>query len=82
MASRITIVDTVSSTVATGFLPPRPGTTELTAIDAEVVELALLLPRWQALALENAAHQRGLSAGQMLRKLIGSSLNSMNPTVN
>lgn len=81
MASRKTEVDTVSSTVATGFLPPRPGTTELTAIDAEIVELALLLPRWQALALENAAHQRGLTAGQMLRKLIGNSLTQMTPAV-
>ncbi|WP_157369602.1 hypothetical protein [Zavarzinella formosa] len=74
-------MDTASSIVATGFLPPRPGASEITAIDNEVVELALLLPRWQALALENAAHQRGLTAAQMLRKLIGNSLNNMSPTV-
>ena len=77
----MTEVDTASSTVAAGFLPPRPGITELTTLDAEIVELALLLPRWQALALENAAHLRGLTAGQMLRRLIGNSLNTMSPTV-
>ena len=69
-------MDTASPMTA-GYYPPQPGaTTEFTAIDREVVELALLLPRWQAVALENAAHQRGLTAGQMLRKLIGNSLGS------
>jgi hypothetical protein len=43
----------------------------MTPLDSEVVELNLLLPRWQAEALEEAAHDRGLTAGQMLRKLIG-----------
>ena len=62
------------SPVAAGFLAPRPGTREITPLDHEVVELALLLPRWQAEALEQAAHARGLTAGQMLRKLIGASL--------
>ncbi|HJZ93431.1 MAG TPA: hypothetical protein VKE40_21315 [Gemmataceae bacterium] len=66
-------MDTVSP-VASGFLAPRPGVRELTAFDSEVVELALLLPRWQAAALEQAAYQRGLTTGQMLRKLIGASL--------
>jgi len=62
------------SPVSSGFLAPQPGTLEITPIDNEVVELALLLPRWQAAALEDAAHQRGLTTGQMLRKLIGASL--------
>jgi len=66
-------VDTVSP-VSSGFLAPRPGVREITPFDNEVVELSLLLPRWQAEALEQAAHQRGLTAGQMLRKLIGASL--------
>lgn len=39
--------------------------------DQEVVELPLLLPRWQALELEDAARRRGLTTGQMLRRLIG-----------
>jgi hypothetical protein len=39
-------------------------------IEAEVVELGLLLPRGQALALEAAAHRRGLTTGQLLRHLL------------
>jgi hypothetical protein len=65
--------------VASGFLAPRGAVGELTPVDTEVVELALLLPRWQAAALEDAAHQRGISAGQMLRKMIVSTLNLKRP---
>jgi hypothetical protein len=39
-----------------------------------VVELSLLLPQWQAEALEVAANDRGLTAGQMLRRVINSYL--------
>jgi hypothetical protein len=67
------------SPVSSGFLAPQPGTREITPIDNEVVELALLLPRWQAAALEDAAHQRGLTTGQMLRKIIGASLKGERP---
>lgn len=70
---------TIESPVAAGFLAPRGPTREITAVDDEVVELALLLPRWQAAALEEAAHHRGLTAGQMLRKLIGKGLRDMDP---
>jgi hypothetical protein len=70
---------TIDSPVSSGFLAPQPGTREFTALDNEVVELALLLPRWQAAALEQAAHERGLTAGQMLRKLIGMSLKAESP---
>jgi hypothetical protein len=66
------------SPVAAGFLTPRPGTREITPIDHEVVELALLLPRWQAEALEDAAHARGLTAGQLLRKLVATGLRDTN----
>lgn len=68
-----------TSPVTSGLLAPRPGTREITSIDAEVVELALLLPRWQAEALEEAAYKRGLTAGQMLRKLIAVWLKSVEP---
>ncbi|HKA06382.1 MAG TPA: hypothetical protein VKD71_03935 [Gemmataceae bacterium] len=68
------IVVITESPVSSGFLAPQPGTREITPIDHEVVELALLLPRWQAEALEDAAHRRGLTTGQMLRRMIGSSL--------
>ncbi|MBX9584577.1 MAG: hypothetical protein K2X87_30105 [Gemmataceae bacterium] len=38
--------------------------------DQEVVELPLLLPRWQAVELEAAAQRRGMTTGQMLRRVI------------
>jgi hypothetical protein len=65
--------------VTAGFLAPRLGGREITPIDDEVVELALLLPRWQAEALEAAAHARGLTAGQMLRKVVGKTLREAGP---
>ena len=63
-----------SNRIASAFPSPRPGVSELTALDADIVELALLLPRWQASALENVAYSRGITVGQMLRKLITSTL--------
>jgi hypothetical protein len=39
--------------------------------EPEIVEMALLLPGWQASALETVARSQGLTAGQMLRRLIG-----------
>lgn len=36
----------------------------------EMVELDLCLPGWQVAALEEAAHQRGMTAGQLLRGVI------------
>lgn len=38
--------------------------------DNEVVELQLLLPLWQAEAVEAAARRRGMTTGQMLRRVI------------
>lgn len=66
------------SPVAIGFPTPTFGTPEMTPIDKDVVELAILLPRWQAAALENAAHQQGISTAQMLRKLINSTIRNSN----
>ena len=62
-----------------GYFATRLGANELTPLDSEVVQMALLLPRWQATVLENAAHERGLSAGQMLRKLISVCLDNAAP---
>ena len=42
--------------------------------DQEVVELHLLLPRYQADELEAVAHRRGMTTGQMLRRVIGEML--------
>lgn len=49
----------------------------MTPVDNEIVELALLVPRWQAEALEEAAHDRGISTGQMLRRMIGNGLKGL-----
>jgi hypothetical protein len=51
-------------------------TSDVTRQDQEVVELPLLLPRWQALELENAARRRGMTTGQMIRRVIGDLLAS------
>ena len=67
------------SPVAAGFLGPRVGPAPTPHLDDEVVELPLLLPRWQAEALEEAAHIRGLTAGQMMRKLLGKGLREIDP---
>jgi hypothetical protein len=47
--------------------------------DGEVVELALCLPGWQVECLEAAAHQRGLTAGQFLRRVIHDALDCVAP---
>jgi hypothetical protein len=44
--------------------------------DHEVIELPLLLPRWQAMELEAAASRRGMTTGQMIRRVIGEMLAS------
>jgi hypothetical protein len=43
---------------------PDPDTTP------DVAEISLLLPGWQLTILESAAHERGLTSGQMVRRLI------------
>jgi hypothetical protein len=54
-----------------------PAVTSLTAEPTapwpapEVVELALLLPRWQIEALEEAARDRGVTVGTMIRRFLG-----------
>jgi hypothetical protein len=52
------------------------GSPSATRSDQEVVELALLLPLWQAMQLEAAASRRGMTTGQMLRRVIGELLAS------
>ncbi len=44
------------------FLPELP--------ESDVIEVPLLLPGWQMSALEHAAHNRGLTAGEMVRHLL------------
>jgi hypothetical protein len=40
------------------------------AQDADIVEIPLLLPGWQVSALEKEAHQRGLTAAEMVRGVL------------
>jgi hypothetical protein len=48
-----------------------PPLADPTRLDHEVVEVQLLLPRWQALAVEEEARQRGMTTGQMIRRVLG-----------
>jgi hypothetical protein len=60
-------------TVTTGAAPlvvEPPFAGNPPRLDQEVIELPLLLPRWQAQALEAAARRRGMTTGQMLRRVI------------
>ncbi|OWK37876.1 hypothetical protein [Fimbriiglobus ruber] len=54
---------------------PEPSVSEFAPHDharssQEVVEVQLLLPMWQASALEAEARARGKTTGQLLRKMI------------
>lgn len=53
---------------------------DISALDAEMTEMALLLPRWQALALQNAAKKRGMTTAQMLRRMIGAMVGAQPPS--
>jgi hypothetical protein len=46
-------------------------------LEEEVVELPILLPGWQASFLETLAHQRGLTAGAMVRHLLNDFLTTL-----
>jgi len=48
-------------------------------LDAGMTELVLLLPDWQVVELEHAAHLRGLTAAQMTRRLIRDFLSRPRP---
>jgi len=45
-----------------------PGQTQ--CLDDQVAELVLLLPSWEALALDEVARTRGMTGGQLARCLI------------
>jgi hypothetical protein len=42
----------------------------LVPLDGEVTELSLLVPAWQAAALEKVAGSQGISAGQLVRSIL------------
>jgi hypothetical protein len=49
--------------------------------EAEVMELSLLLPRWQVFALDDLARSRGQNIGQLMHRLIGDLLNDVSAQV-
>lgn len=63
--------DMTLATMASPTFATMPGSGDVARSDMEVVELPLLLPRWQAQALEAAATRRGMTTGQILRRVIG-----------
>jgi hypothetical protein len=46
----------------------------------EIVEVSLLLPGWQVTALESAAHDRGLTAAELVRALLRDFLTEHGPS--
>ena len=40
------------------------------AAEFDVIELPILLPEWQLNALETAARDRGMTIGQLIRRLL------------
>ena len=68
------VSNTTSRTGATVPMMFDLMSSDVTRQDQEVVELPLLLPRWQAVELEAAARRRGMTTGQMIRRVIGDML--------
>ena len=46
------------------------------SLDAEVAELSVLVPSWQAAAIEKVAGIKGISAGQLVRSILQQVINS------
>jgi hypothetical protein len=44
---------------------------DLPPLNGDVVEISLFLPGWQASRLEREAANQGLTAAQMMRRLLG-----------
>jgi hypothetical protein len=49
--------------------------------ESEILELSLLLPRWQVFALDDLARSRGQNIGQLMRRLIGDLLHEVSAQV-
>lgn len=52
--------------------------TRLEVLDSEMTELSLLLPTWQAQALEQAAQAEGVTIAQYLRRILHRNLAQIN----
>lgn len=69
----------MTATAMASPVPHPPFGLECSRSDMEVVELPLLLPRWQADVLEAAASRRGMTTGQILRRVIGDLFGNVPP---
>lgn len=69
----------MTATAMASTVPLPPFGVECSRSDMEVVELPLLLPRWQAEVLEAAASRRGMTTGQILRRVIGDLFGNVPP---
>lgn len=56
--------------VASSLSPYASGHQHHSTPESEVVELVLLLPEWQMESLEAKANQRGMTVGQLLRRVL------------
>ena len=54
---------------------PALASSEHEGLPSDIVEVAFLLPDAQVKALEEMAHGRGLTAGQLLRNILGDFFN-------
>lgn len=66
--STLTADDVRTATARSSYSAPQ------SISDSDVVELPLLLPRWQVDALEEAASVRGMTTGQMIRRVFSEML--------
>ena len=60
---------TIPSWSPVGTLDPDTPLPSAPFSSDDVVELQLLLPEWQVFALEEAARNRGMTVGQLVRRL-------------
>jgi hypothetical protein len=49
---------------------PEPRELDTFSLNGDIVEFSMLMPGWQAAALEATARSQGLTVGQLVRRLV------------